>query len=187
MTKKPWLKSYDPDVKAEIDIPQTSMTDYLLDTFNAHSERAAYNYFGYSQTFGDLLELSGRFAAFLKDKGLGRGDVVAVNLPNTPQYLITIVGALRAGCAISGLAPLLMPDEMVYQLNDCGAKVLVTLDMLFAGKFAGVADRATELNQVLVTGATDPLPNITEYPGGQELDGKEVASFYSVLEKISKR
>lgn len=181
--KKPWLKSYDPDVQAESDIPDVSLKDYLLNTFYDYSHRAAYNYFGYSRTFGDLIEQSGRFATFLVDKGLGKGDVVAVSLPNTPQYLIAIVGALRAGCAISGLAPLLMPDEMVYQLNDCGAKVLIALDMIFEGKFAGIADKAVGVKQVLVTGATDPLPNVTEYPAGRPLPGKEVSSFYQVLEK----
>jgi long-chain acyl-CoA synthetase len=181
--KKPWLKSYDPDVNAEIDIPNITMKDYFLNTFNDYKDRAACHYLGRTMTFGELIEQSGRFAAFLKDKGLGKGDVVAVNLPNVPQYLITIIGSLRAGCAISGLAPLLMPDEMVYQLGDCGAKVLVTLDLLFDAKFAGVADQATGVTQVLVTGVFDPLPNVTEYPAGKPLAGKDVAAFYDILGK----
>jgi acyl-CoA synthetase (AMP-forming)/AMP-acid ligase II len=181
--KKPWLKSYDADVNAEIPIPDFSLKDYLLQSFQAHKDRTALHYLGASLTFGQLMELSGRFAAYLKAKGLGKGDVVAVNLPNTPQYLVTIVGALRAGCAISGLAPLLMPDEMVYQLNDCGAKVLVTLDVLFDAKFAAVADQAAGVKEVLVTGVFDPLPSVTQYPAGKPLAGKSVAAFYDVLKQ----
>lgn len=181
--KKPWLKSYDHDVNAEINIPDISLKDYFLNSFIKYQDRAACHYLGVTMTFKELIEQSGRFAAFLKAKGLGKGDVVAVNLPNTPQYLITIVGALRAGCAISGLAPLLMPDEMVYQLNDCGAKVLVTLDLLFNAKFAAVADSAAGVTQILVTGVFDPLPAVTEYPAGTPLAGKEVAAFYDTLKK----
>lgn len=181
--QKPWLKSYDPGVEATVDIPAVSLKDYFLNTFEEFKDRVAFHYLGTSTTFGELIELSGKFAAGLKAMGLGKGDVVAINLPNTPQYLISIVGAFRAGCAVSGLAPLLMPDEMVYQLKDCGARALITLDMLFDAKFAAVADQAPGVELVLVSGVFDPLPNVTEYPAGKPLEGKTVVSFYEFLNK----
>ena len=69
---------------------------------SSHQDRAAYHYLGSSLTFGELLERSGRLAKALNEHGLGKGDVVSICLPNTPQYMISIVGALQAGCAISG-------------------------------------------------------------------------------------
>ena len=39
---------------------------------------------------------------FLLDKGCQPGDVVGFHLPNVPQALITIFGAFRAGCRITG-------------------------------------------------------------------------------------
>jgi len=181
--EKPWLKSYDPGVEAEIKIPDVSLKDYFVDTFIEHSDLLAFHYLGMSMTFGELLEQSGRFATFLVDNGFGKSDVIAINLPNTPQYLIALVGALRAGCAISGLAPLLMPDEMVYQLNNCDARVLVTLDVLFNEKFAGVADKVSGLDIVLVTGIFDPLPEVSDYPTGKPLGGKRVVSFMQMLKQ----
>ena len=160
---KPWLKSYDPGVEAEIEIPDISLKDYFVNSFTGHAARAGCHYLGATMTFGELLESSGRFAKALSDNGMGKGDVVAINLPNTPQYLIAIVGALRAGCAISGLAPLLMPDEMAYQLNNCKARILVTLDMLFDAKFLPIADQVPALETILVTGVFDPLPTVTEW------------------------
>jgi long-chain acyl-CoA synthetase len=180
---KPWLKSFDPDVPENIEIPGISLKRYFVETFEQHRDRAAYQYFGSSLTFGDLLERSGRLAKALNENGLGKGDVVAICLPNTPQYMVSIVGALRAGCAISGLAPLLMPDEIVYQLKDCGAKALVMFDMLFDAKFAPVADQVPDLELVLVTGVMDMLPSTSEYPAGTPLDGKKVASFIAFLEQ----
>ncbi|MBI9085276.1 MAG: AMP-binding protein [Desulfobacterales bacterium] len=178
---KPWLKSYDPGVKERIDIPDISIKDYIVNSYQKYSDRAAAHYLGTTMTFGELLEQSGRFATALAAKGYGKGDVVAINLPNTPQYLIAISGALRAGCAVSGLAPLLMPDEMDYQLNDCGAKVLITLDLLFEGKYLPVADRTPKVEIVLVSGVFDPLPSVTEYPQGKPIDGKTVTGFYDFL------
>ncbi len=142
-----------------------------------------YRYLGSSLTFGELLERSGRLAKALNEHGLGKGDVVSICLPNTPQYMISIVGALQAGCAISGLAPLLMPDEIVYQLKDCGAKALIILDMLFETKFATVADQVPDLELVLVTGVMDMLPSTTEYSAGKPLDGKKVAAFMDFFEQ----
>jgi len=49
-----------------------------------------------------LLERSGPLAKALNEHGLGKGDVVSIYLPNTPQYMTSIVGALQAGCANSG-------------------------------------------------------------------------------------
>jgi long-chain acyl-CoA synthetase len=180
---KPWLKSYDPDVPENIEIPAVSLRRYYVETFNQHPGRAAYQYFSSSLTFGELLERSNRLAKALSEHGLGKGDVVSICLPNTPQYMISIVGSLQAGCAISGLAPLLMPDEIVYQLKDCGAKALIILDMLFEAKFAAVADQVPDLELVLVTGVMDMLPGATEYPTGKPLEGKKVAAFVEFFEQ----
>jgi len=180
---RPWLKSYDPDVPENIEIPDISLKRYFLETFNRHRDRSAYQYFGSSLTFGELLERSGRLAKAFSEHGLGKGDVVAICLPNTPQYMISIVGALQAGCAISGLAPLLMPDELVYQLKDCKAKALVILDLLFEAKFAAVADQVPDLELVLVTGLMDMLPGTTEYSTGKPLNDKKVAAFVNFFEQ----
>ncbi len=179
--ERPWLKSYDEGVKGYLDIPDASLKDYLLEAAAQYPDRAAYHYMGSSTSFAELAELSGRFAAFLAGKGLGKGDVLAINLPNSPQYLIAILGALRAGMAVSGLAPLLMPDEVAYQLNDCGAKVMLTLDLLLDAKFTPVSDKTPGVEMVLITGMGDALPGATEFPAGRPYPGKEVVPFMKAV------
>ncbi len=183
--QKPWLKSYDLGVQAEIEIPNVSLKDHFVHTFKEFSERPALHYMGMTMTFGELLEKSGRFAKALIERGLTKGDLVAIHMPNTPQYLIALVGSLRAGCAISGVSPLLSPDEMAYQINDSGAKAILTLDLLFAARIAAIADRLPKLELILVTGAADMLPITTQYPAGTPLAGKEVMSFASFLASAS--
>lgn len=184
--RKPWLASYDQGVDAEIEIPSISLKKLLVDTFTAYPDRAAFHFMNEVTSFGRLLEQSGQFAAALYHAGVGKGDVVAINLPNTPQYLIALVGALRAGCAVSGLAPLLMPDEMKYQLNYCSAKVLVTLDVLFDGKLAPIAHKMDHLETILITGLFDSLPGVRDYPAGKSLSNKAVESFYAFMEKTDR-
>ena len=175
--RKPWLKSYDPGVEPEIQIPDKSLTECFIDTCRQFTDRAALHYMGMNMTFGELLEQSGRFARGLIDKGLGKGDVVTVHLPNIPQYLVAMVGTLRAGCVLSGLSPLLISDEIIYQLNDCRARALVTLDALFETKFAPVADRVPDVKLVLVTGALDMLSGVRATAFPKPLPGKEVMPF----------
>ena len=73
---KRWLRSYDSDVKTEIEIPDISLKDLFVGTFNDYPSRAAFHYMGMSMTFEELSEKSGRFASGLTEKGLGKGDVM---------------------------------------------------------------------------------------------------------------
>lgn len=182
---KPWLKSYDSAVLPEIEIPDITLKTYMEDVFSQNPSRTAFHYLNMSFTYEELMEHSGRFAKVLTDHGLGKGDVVSVCAPNTPHYLIAIVGTIRAGCVLSGLAPLFMPDEMIYQLNDCNAKALVILDMLFDAKFAAIADQVPNVGLVMVAGATDYLPGVSEYPAGKPLDGKIVGAFKTIVDQAA--
>lgn len=174
---KPWLKSYDPEVRAEIDIPDSSLTDRVLESCREFASMPAAHFLGATLTFQELEDLAGRFASGLRERGLKPGDVVALHLPNLPQYLIAVLGILRAGCVVSGLSPLLTGEEICYQLNDSKARVLVTLDALLETKIAPVADRLSTLETVLVTGLFDFAGAQTGSPVSGRLGGRPLLSF----------
>ena len=75
---------------------------------------------------------------------------MAINLPNTPQYLIAHTGALRAKCLPTGLSPLLSSREMAHQLNDCRAGLLVTLESSLAEKFLPIQHLLPNIRHVIV-------------------------------------
>ena len=189
--ERPWLKSYDAGVSPEIRLANRSMLDYYDECRKRFGARPALHFLGMTLTFEELNELSDRFARALADNGLGPGDVAAVSLANTPQYLIAGIGALKAGCALSGLSPLFTPDEMKYQLNDNKAKALVVLDVLFEQRFAQIADQTPELKLVVTTNIADYLPKMKQVlgkllkkiPSGRTtpLPGKSVVGFKELL------
>ena len=109
---RPWLSSYDPDVPAEIPIPDQSYPDLLQETFQRFPEKTAYHFLGLTTTFREFQNRALQFANMLRGQGCQPGDVVAVNLPNIPQYLIAHIGAILAGCAVTGLSPLHTGKEM---------------------------------------------------------------------------
>jgi long-chain acyl-CoA synthetase len=183
--QKPWLKFYDPDVSREIELPGISLTDLLVRTCQDFPDRIALYFMGMPMTFGELFDKAGRFAKGLQENGLTKGDVVSVCLPNVPQYLVAVLGTLRAGCALSGLAPLFSPDEMAYQLNDCRARVLIVMDSLFEAKIKPVAERIPSVDLVLVTGAADMLRTGGGFPSGTPLEGKQVSSFVEFVNRYT--
>ncbi len=80
-------------------------------------------------TYAQVDEISGRIATSLLDLGLEHGEVVAVQLPNLPQFIFTYFGLLKAGLVMCPLNPLLRAPEIAYYLEDSDAKMLVTFTM----------------------------------------------------------
>ncbi|MBI5844725.1 MAG: AMP-binding protein [Deltaproteobacteria bacterium] len=154
-----WRKSYDPGL-TDLD-PSEWENDYVSitnPTFQRFGKKAALCYMDVEITFEELDRYANRFANMLIASGLKKGDVVGINLPNIPEYVISWLGILRAGCAVSGVSPLLSPEEMVHQLSDCKAKGLVTLDAIFAGRLVKIADRLPDLKVVAAARITGFLP-----------------------------
>ena len=112
---------------------------------------------GTATTYQELDVRSARFAEGLRDAGLVPGQVVGIQLPNLPEFLVAYFGALKAGMVVLPLNPLLMAPEIEYHLGDSAAAVLIG----FAGMHAE-ADKACEVTGVplyLVGSGPGPLPD----------------------------
>lgn len=182
-----WLKSYDDNVKGDVEVPETSLIDFLDDSINQHLSSPALNFMGMGLNYGELQDWANRFASGLANLGVGKGDVIACAMPNIPQYIISLLGGLKVGCVVSGLSPLFSPEEMAYQLKDSKARVLVTYDVKFEECLPKIADQVPDLKHVLVCNIADFLPLIKrtlgkllkKVPVGQvnPLPGKTVTGF----------
>jgi acyl-CoA synthetase (AMP-forming)/AMP-acid ligase II len=191
--ERPWLRFYDEGVEADLPIPDSTYVEMLEESFSDFPNRAAVHLLGTTLTFHELDMYSRRFANFLAEIGCGPGDVVGINLPNLPQYLTALAGTLRAGCIATGVSPLLMPRETAYQLNDCGARVLVTLDAIFEQKVLPLAGQVPELDHIVATSYADLLRPfdgdrsglLESAPTGKvfPISGKTVLSFPELLDK----
>jgi len=90
-------------------------------------------------TYAQVDEISGRVAASLRGLRLRRGDKVAVQLPNLPQFLFTYFGILKAGLVMVPLNPLLRAPEITYHLRDSDARLFVTFEMFAEEAVKGAA------------------------------------------------
>src|SRR4051794_15784242 len=66
-----------------------------------------------------------RAAASLRGHGVSAGDVVAIMLPNTANFVVSLFAAWRLGAAVTPINPSLRPAEITYQVSDAHAKVLI--------------------------------------------------------------
>jgi len=167
MTQEPfWKKSYDPGI-ADLDPAkwETSYVEAVEPIFERFPNKTAFAFMGVKVTFKELGRYANRFAHMLLANGLKKGDVVGIDLPNIPEYLIAWLGTLRAGCVVSGISPLLSAEEMKYQLKDSNAKGLVTLDAIFAARLVEIIDDLPELKLVATTSVGSFLPAIKRVLG----------------------
>ncbi|WP_297796298.1 AMP-binding protein [uncultured Marinobacter sp.] len=77
-------------------------------------------------TFAELKEKSARFANYLKSRGIGEGDRVAGLLPRSPELLVVIAGALRAGAVYQPLFTAFGSGAIEYRLERADTKLVVT-------------------------------------------------------------
>ena len=166
MSERFWTKSYDPDL-TDLDPStwETTYVDAVKPVLARFPDKAALAYMGVEITFGDLDRYANRFANMLIANGFEKGDVVGINLPNIPEYVIAWLGILRAGCVVSGVSPLLSAEEMEYQLKDSNARGLVTLDAIFEGRLVGIASGLPDLKLVATASAGGFLPGFKRVLG----------------------
>jgi len=130
MERKLWHQSYAKGVKPYLEYDQTTVSNALSRTAQTFPGNYALNYMGTRITFKALDEYVNQFSRALEDMGVGPGDKVAVCLPNIPQAPIANYAVFRIGAATVQVNPLYTEREMVYQLNDSDAKVVITLSLL---------------------------------------------------------
>ena len=103
-------------------------------------------------SFGDLDAKADQVAAVLQLDGVASGGVVAICAASSIDYAAVIIGTLRAGAAISPLAPGSTPEQLAGMLADSGASHLFT-DKVASGHLALVAPAITARRVALEDGA----------------------------------
>jgi long-chain acyl-CoA synthetase len=99
--------------------------------------------------------VAGQFAA----AGVGRGDVVAVMLPNRVELLLALLAAWRLGAAATPVNPVFTPNEAGYQIADSGAKLMIA-----AGPDASYGVPVLAADD-LAAASAGPLPAPDSRPG----------------------
>jgi len=155
--ERPWLENYPAGVPEQIDVSQyASVPAVFEEAFTRFRDRPAFASFGRQLSYGQIDEMSRQFAGYLTGVlKLGKGDRIAIMMPNVLQYPIALFGALRAGLVVVNTNPMYTARELKHQLEDTGARAIVVLDN-FAGTLQHVVAE-TQVQHVITTGIGDLL------------------------------
>jgi acetyl-CoA synthetase len=77
-------------------------------------------------SFSEIAANAARCANVLAHLGVGRGAIVGIHLPQSPESLITHIAIQKLGAIALPLFTLFGPDAIGYRLADSGARVLIT-------------------------------------------------------------
>jgi fatty-acyl-CoA synthase len=109
-------------------------------------------------TYGQLNELSLRYAGGLRELGLGRGDRLALLLHNDAEYLPICFAAIRLGVVVVRLNFRLAPAELRFILADSGTRAVIVHGSL-ADRLGPIRDGSGVETFVVLPDAGAPVPS----------------------------
>jgi long-chain acyl-CoA synthetase len=121
---------------------------------------------GATQTFGQVQETANRVANFLIDRGIRKGDRVAIFLPNLAHYPVVYFGIVKAGAVCVTCNPLYTAGELNYQLKDAGVRALFCMDHPQFYPVTVEAVKGTAVETVVICSVKSILPPVKAFIGG---------------------
>jgi acyl-CoA synthetase (AMP-forming)/AMP-acid ligase II len=152
----------------EVTIPEVSLPEFVLHRAQELGNKPALidGPSGRTLTYGQLAGAVSKAAAGLAARGFKKGDVFAIYSPNLPEYAVAFLAVASLGGINTTINPLYTAGELAAQLNDCGAKFLLTVPP-FMDK-ALEAAREAKVQEIFVLGEAEgatPFASLLQQEG----------------------
>ncbi len=162
---RPWRIAFPDAADWTAPVEQGTVPALLDRAAASYADRPAIEFRDRHITYRALADAADGLAAGLLEAGIGRGDAIALYLPNTPWHPVAFFGAARTGARLVHLSALDAPRELAFKLRDSGARTLITTNLpgLLPSALAlleqGAVDRVLVGDDaVWGPGAVAPLP-----------------------------
>ena len=153
---KPWLKAYDDGVPGNIEFETCLLHEFLEKHCQTIPDHTAFIFQGYTLSFKAFNDMANGFAAFLQDKGVKKGDTVAILLANVIPCPVAFYAIMKLGAIAVMNNPLYADRELIHQFNDSNSTHLITLDLL-ANRMIDLRSK-TSIKTIVYTSIGDYLP-----------------------------
>ena len=150
-----WEKYY---TKAEwnINVPDVSIYNYMSNKANNYLDTIAFNYFGKTIKYKELLKQIDMCAMAFRSQGVRVGDVVTICMPNTPEGIICFYALNKIGAISNMIHPLSGEQEIKMYLNSTNSVMLVMIDVCYE-KIKNII-KETNVYKTIVVSASDSMP-----------------------------
>eukprot|EP01113_Clastostelium_recurvatum_P036216 TRINITY_DN5135_c0_g1_i4.p1 TRINITY_DN5135_c0_g1~~TRINITY_DN5135_c0_g1_i4.p1 ORF type:complete len:532 (+),score=167.90 TRINITY_DN5135_c0_g1_i4:8-1603(+) len=110
------FRSKFPDIVIPEDV---TLPDFVMESFGAHPDKVALIDAASDRkvTYGELHGLIYRVSCGLYDRGLRKGDVVSIHLPNCIEYIVVFHAVALLGAIVSTISPLYTVQEITHHLQ----------------------------------------------------------------------
>ena len=156
MKDRPWLRHYDKGVLPKLDYPAISVIDFLEKGAREHPLNPCTLFNGARIRYGEMNALTDRLAAGFASLGIKKGDRVGLFMPNTPQFVMAYFALLKIGAIVVATNPLYKAPEIVYQVNDAGAEIMVLMTNNYE-KIKALQPQ-TRIRQIVASNLKETLP-----------------------------
>ncbi len=153
-----WYGHYDAGVPHSIQYPAVPLFQFLEDTARKYSGKPCTIFKGAVITYREMNAITDQIAGALAALGVKKGDRVGLFMPNTPQFVMSFFGILKAGGAVVAINPLYTPPEIEHQVNDAGIEVMLVMSNFY--EKMKVTQPKTKIKTLIVSNLKETLPPV---------------------------
>ena len=144
----PWDTVFEP----------VTLPDMFVRTTRQRGDAPFLHFLGRTYSYQSVLAEADVFACRLRALGIKKGDRVGLFLPNVPIYASAYYGAMMAGAVAVNFSPLYTVEELAWQVEDSGTRLLVTIDVPELYKSAREVLDCSGLETLVVGSLAEQLP-----------------------------
>ena len=124
---KPWLKYY-PENSLDKVVPKMTAYRFVREKCR-YRKGTALNYFGKKISYDKLFENIDNVAKSFKKIGIGKGDIITMAMPSTPEMIYVFYALNKIGAITNSIDPRLKEEEILRVMKETDSKCIVGLDM----------------------------------------------------------
>ncbi|MEA3325736.1 MAG: long-chain fatty acid--CoA ligase [Chloroflexota bacterium] len=155
LNDRPWTSLYDEGVPATIEIPRISLVKLFIQSVKTYGESVCTIFEGEALTYQEIDALSDRVARYFVAMGLKKGQRVGIMLLNTPAFIISYFGILKAGGVVMALNPNYRPAEVEKLVIESDVRILILSNSAYQ-EMMTLRSR-TKIDTIVVVGSCNML------------------------------
>ena len=151
---KPWLQHYG-NIPHSLEYPDTSMWEIVEESAKKHPHFIAYNYFGKTATYSELMRQIEMSAKAFGALGIRQGDKVTICMPNVPEAVIGFYALNMVGAVANMIHPLSSENEIKRFLNISESKLIIAINIC-ADKIKNIISE-TAIEKAIIVSPKDSM------------------------------
>ncbi|HOP63273.1 MAG TPA: long-chain fatty acid--CoA ligase [Spirochaetota bacterium] len=145
-----WYQYYDKEVPPSIEYPRITIKELFISHAETNPEKPYLIFNDIQISYKAANSMARRFANSLADKGVRKGDRIALMMPNIPQYPVTLMAVYKMGAIAVPTNPLYTVPELTHQFKDSGAETVVVMAAFAEKVIAILREGKTSVKRVVI-------------------------------------